>query len=150
MKKAEFFSYFVFSPLLIFFSRSQRIFLFFPDSFPRHIIILFSSMQRQFMQSTSKYSQLPKLPFYESFRFYETKNFRWKNTKPLLLPLCIKFSLEIFRNTKRAPSRNISETKNFRQLFVRPHSMAHRNFCTRQTGSTRNFRKHQRLPETRN
>ena len=128
-------------------------------------------MKRQFMRSTGRYSQTPKGPFYENFRFCETENreklcikvfgtrnfkkyrrvpptklfgtMRKKRCDKNVIPLLsIVFRYQKHSETHRACSRNFSRQKVFQNFFDTP--LSDQNFSTRQKCSARNF---QKLPD---
>ena len=100
--KADFSRYFF--PIIFILLRWQRIFCFFPDCFPRHIILKHATAvyakHRQVLANTER-------SFYENFRFCETNSFDEKGDSPLN----IVFRYQKLSNTKRAPHEFFLEQK---------------------------------------
>ena len=87
------------------------IFLLFPlIVFP---VNFFRSIQVQFIPSTCKFSQTPKCPFYKNFG-----NCAATLLKKIFIP-------EFFKITRRATQENFPESKNFCQIFLLIHFLAH-------------------------
>ena len=96
------------------------------------------------MPSTGKYSQIPKSPFYENFRYCETKNIRLKisHAQNFLAP-------GFFRNTEGLTYETLRyyQTKNFRRKIVMPlfrivlwyhkHSETPKGYLTNFTSKTK-------------
>ena len=66
-------------------------------------------MQVQLLPSQTKYSQTPKIPFYQNFWYNDTKIPPLMQKRNVIPPLMQKNSIaEPFRNTKTALSPNFS------------------------------------------
>ena len=75
-----------------YFQDHNEISTFSPNCFPQYNMLKHTSAA----YGTGKYSQIPEGPFYENFRFCETKSFPWKSWSPVF---CIKF----FCNNHKIP-----------------------------------------------